>query len=94
MTNSETITIFDEIVNCGILEEDSVVVFGAGHDDGKFLETLLEYNGSFEKGRITAIDVDSKKIKSLSRKFYNEEINSPDSLWRLISSMRTKNGCL
>jgi hypothetical protein len=74
MTNSETVTIFDEIVNCGILEEDSVVVFGAGHGDGKFLETLLEYNGSFEKGRITAIDVDSKKIKSLSRKFSNEEI--------------------
>ena len=74
MTNVEEITIFDEIVNCGILEEDSVVVFGAGHSNGKFLETLLEYNGSFEKGRITAIDVDSKKIKTLSRKFSNEEI--------------------
>ena len=74
MTNGETITIFDEIVNCGILEEDSVVVFGAGHSDGKFLETLLEYNGSFEKGLITAIDADPKKIKNLSKKFANEEV--------------------
>lgn len=74
MTNTEDITIFDEIVNCGILEEDSVVNFGAGDSNGKFLETLLQYNGSFGKDLITAVEPDSKKIKSLTKKFADEEV--------------------
>ena len=75
MTNSEEITIFDEIVNCGILEDDSIVIFGAGHQDGKFLETLIDYNGTLGEGLITAVDPDKKRVKSLSKKFKGERIN-------------------
>lgn len=74
MTNFEEITIYDEIVNCGILEEDSVLNFGAGDGNGKFIETLIEYNGSMEKGILTAIEPDPKKIKSLTKKFSNQDI--------------------
>lgn len=70
----ENITIFDEIVNCGILEEDSIVNFGAGDSNGRFIETLLDYNGSFEKGLVTAVEPDSKKVKELTKKFEQEEI--------------------
>ena len=64
MTDVDEITIFDEIVNCGIMEEDSVVNFGAGCGGGKFLDTLMEYNGSFGENPITAVDPDSKKNKN------------------------------
>lgn len=74
MTNIDEITIFDEIVNCGILEEDSVINFGAGYQDGKFLDTLIEYNGSLGQNLITAVDADPKKIKILSKKFKKENI--------------------
>lgn len=74
MIDTEKINLFDEIVNCGILEEDSVVNFGAGDSNGEFLETLLQYNGFFEKERIKAIEPDSKKIKNLTKKFTNQEI--------------------
>lgn len=72
MTNMDEITIFDEIVNCGILEEDSVLNLGAGHNGGKFLETLREYNGNFESGKIIAVDANPKKIKLLTKKFKDE----------------------
>lgn len=74
MTNFEEITIYDEIVNCGILEEHSVLNFGAGDGKGKFIETLIEYNGLLEKGILTAIEPDPKKIKLLTKKFANEEV--------------------
>lgn len=74
MTETTEISIFDEIVNCGILEEDSVVNFGAGHKDGQFLETLLEYNGTFQKGLVKAVDPDPKKIKTLTKKFKDENL--------------------
>lgn len=74
MTNTDEITIFDEIVNCGILEEDSITNFGAGFDDGKFLETLIEYNGSLGEGLVKGIEPDSKKIKLLTKKFKNQNI--------------------
>ena len=74
MTNSENLTIFDEIVNCGILEEDTVVNFGAGSKNGKFIETLVEYNGTIQEGTLIAVEPESKKIKSLTKKFSNENI--------------------
>lgn len=75
MTNMDDVTIFDEIVNCGILEEDSVLNLGAGHNNGKFLETLREYNGTLEKGRIIAVDSNSSKTKMLTKKFKTESIS-------------------
>ena len=75
MTNVEEITIFDEIVNCGILEDDSVVNFGAGHQDGKFLQTLLDYNGTLGEGLITAVDPNKSSIKDLSKKFKGERVS-------------------
>lgn len=75
MTDVDEITIFDEIVNCGIMEEDSVVNFGAGCGGGKFLDTLMEYNGSFGENLITAVDPDSKKIKILSKKFKGQNLS-------------------
>ena len=75
MTNAETITIFDEIVNCGILEEDSIVNFGAGHNKGQFLQTLLDYNGTLGEGLITAIDPDKNRIKEISKKFKGERVS-------------------
>ena len=74
MTNSEPLTIFDEIVNCGILEEDTIVNFGAGSKNGKFIETLVEYNGTIQEGTLIAIEPESKRIKSLTKKFSNENI--------------------
>lgn len=74
MTNMDKISVFDEIINCGILEEDSVVNFGAGSNNGKFIETLIEYNGSIQKGTFTAVEPDPKKIKTLTKKFLNEDI--------------------
>lgn len=74
MTNLNEITIFDEVVNCGILEEDSIVNFGAGHADGMFLETLRDYNGSLGQKTTVAIDINSKKIKMLSKKFKGEDL--------------------
>ncbi len=75
MTNVDEITIFDEIVNCGILEEDSVLNLGAGHENGKFLETLKDYNGKFEDGKILAVDINSSKIKMIEKKFKKESIS-------------------
>lgn len=74
MTNSEELTIFDEIVNCGILEEDTVVNFGAGCKNGKFIETLVEYNGTIQEGTLIAVEPESKRIKSLTKKFSNQNI--------------------
>lgn len=75
MTNTNEITIFDEIVNCGILENESVINFGAGHQDGKFLDTLREYNGNLGENLVTAVEPDPKKIRVLSKKFKNENIS-------------------
>lgn len=75
MTNIDEITIFDEIVNCGILEEDTILNLGAGHSNGKFLETLREYNGTFEEGKVIAVDSNSSKVKMLTKKFKNESIS-------------------
>jgi hypothetical protein len=75
MTNTDEITIFDEIVNCGILEDDTVVNFGAGHQEGKFLETLLDYNGTLGNELITAVEPNKKRIKSLSKKFKGESVS-------------------
>lgn len=75
MINMNDITIFDEIVTCGLLEEDTIINFGAGHQDGKFLETLLEYNGTFGEKLVTAVDASSKKIRLLSKKFKNQNIS-------------------
>ena len=68
MTNTNEITIFDEIVNCGILEEDSIVNFGAGHSNGKFIETIRDYNESFGENQVIGVDVSSSRIKSLTKK--------------------------
>lgn len=74
MTETNELSIFDEIVNCGILEEDSILNLGAGHKEGKFLETLLEYNGTFGGGLVKAVDADPKRIKTLTKKFKNENV--------------------
>jgi len=79
MTETNEISIFDEIVNCGILEEDSVMNFGAGHESAKFLETLRDYNGSFEDGKIIAIEPSQDKIKMITKKFKNEKLSLIES---------------
>jgi hypothetical protein len=75
MTNVEEITIFDEIVNCGILEDDTIVNFGAGHKRGQFLQTLLDYNGTLGEGLITAVEPDKSSMKDLSKKFKGERVS-------------------
>jgi hypothetical protein len=72
--NMNEITIFDEIVNCGILEEDSILNFGAGHKDGQFLQTLVDYNGNLGEGLVTAVEPDGKRLKSISKKFKGERL--------------------
>lgn len=74
MTNINEITIFDEIVSCGILEEDSIVNFGAGHAEGKFIETLREYNDSFLEGQVIGVDGNPSRIKSLTKKFKQDNV--------------------
>ena len=74
MTNTDEITIFDEIVNCGILEEDSIVNFGAGHSNGKFIETIRDYNESFGENQVIGVDVSSSRIKSLTKKFKQDNV--------------------
>lgn len=74
MTDIDEITIFDEVVNCGILEEDSILNFGAGHSNGKFLETLLDYNGTLGEGLIVAVEPDSKRLKLLSKRMKGEKV--------------------
>lgn len=73
MTNTEEITIFDEIVNCGILEDDSIVNFGAGHLNGSFLDTLRDYNEVLSN-KVIAVEPDSKRIKTLTKKFSDDGI--------------------
>jgi hypothetical protein len=74
MTNTDEITIFDEIVNCGILEEDTILNFGAGYKEGQFLQTLFDYNGNFGDGSVIAVEPDGKRLKSISKMFKGERI--------------------
>jgi len=73
MTNTEETTIFDEIVNYGILEEDSVVNFGAGHQGGIFLKTLRDYNGVLSD-KVIGVEPDPKRIKLLTKLFANDDV--------------------
>lgn len=65
--------IIDEIVDCGISSEDTILQLGIGYKNGKLLETLTEYWGikASELTDITGIDVNDEKIKKLSKKFTN-----------------------
>jgi len=74
MNDMNNMTIFDEIVNCGILEDDSVINFGAGYKDGQFLQTLLDYNGNLGEGLVTVVEPDTKRLKTLSKKFKGERL--------------------
>jgi hypothetical protein len=74
MTNIDETTIFDEIINCGILDEDSVLNFGAGDESGKFIETYLEYTSITEHGAFIAVDADVSKIEMLRDKFVDDNV--------------------
>ena len=74
MTNNEEMTIFDEIVSCGILEEDSVINFGAGHQEGRFLQTLIDYNGTLLEDSIVAVEPNNSKVKTLKKNLKNQKI--------------------
>jgi hypothetical protein len=75
MTNAmDELTIYDEIINCGILDEDSVLNFGSGNESGKFIETYLEYTTITEPGSFIAVDADPTKVDMLKDKFVDDNV--------------------
>lgn len=74
MNDMNNITVFDEIVNCGILEEDTIINFGGGYRDGQFLQTLLDYDGNLGEGLVTVVEPDGKRLKGISKKFKGERL--------------------
>lgn len=67
--------IIDEIINCGITSEDTILNFGAGYKEGLLIDTLCEYWGVEQSdfSFFVGIDVNSDSIQTLSKKFINSE---------------------
>jgi hypothetical protein len=65
--------IFDEIINCGISSEDTILQLGVGYKNGSLLYKLCEYwdLNSTEINKIIGLDIDPNKTESLSEIFSN-----------------------
>lgn len=63
--------IIDEIINCGISSEDTILQLGVGYKSGNLLEKLCDYWGlsTSELNYLTGVDVDPNKIDYLSETF-------------------------
>jgi hypothetical protein len=69
----DTTTMIEEIINCGITSESTILNFGVGYKNGELLKTLCDFWGLdySDLREVTGVDADGDKVNTLSERFQN-----------------------
>jgi hypothetical protein len=67
------ITMIEEIINCGITSECTILNFGVGYKNSELLKTLCNFWGLdySDLREVTGVDADGDKVNTLSERFPN-----------------------